>query len=60
MSIEIDLNDVNAALLDQVTELSNRLARTTAVIKAQQQTITDLEVVIANLTVPVRPPDPPG
>lgn len=42
MSIDVDLQVVNDALLDQVRELSGRLARVTAAVKAQQQQIDAL------------------
>lgn len=61
MSIEVDLSVVNEALLDQVRDLSGRLARSTAAIKTQQQHIEALEQIVANLTgPPMQPPAPPG
>jgi hypothetical protein len=39
MIIDVDPSEVTEALLDQVRELSGRLARASAAIKAQQQSI---------------------
>jgi len=60
--VEVDLSTVNEALLDQVRELSGRLARSTAVIMTQQQHIADLERMVSDLSAPqsMRPPEPSG
>jgi hypothetical protein len=42
MIIDVDPSEVTEALLDQVRELSGRLARASAAIKAQQQSIEGL------------------